>query len=221
MRHHNRVLLSGLLVACLSQTSFAQCHHTSQESQGSATLTAEQRELEDHIVLLGLKLSKRGAVRDVEVLKGPETLRVAAIKAAKARKYKDRVTGPDTPWMSVEVKFPLNGNGAPEIRQALPAGVSSCVFPTAVRISPEVMKSHLLKQVEPVFPVTMQPVEGTVVLRLRIDKDGNVIKVERVNGPDAFVVPVIEAVKAWKYEPYLLNGTPMEVETTVELTFPK
>jgi hypothetical protein len=221
MRLHNRVFLSILLVACLGQTSFAQCHHTPQESTGSATLTAEQRELEDHIVLLTLKLSKRGTIRDVEVLKGPETLRAAAIKAAKARKYKQRITWPDPRRMMVEVQFPLDGNGAPEIRQALPAGVSSCVYPTAVRISPEVMQSHLLKQVEPAFPVAIQPVEGTIVLRLRIDKDGNVYKAERLNGPDALVVPVIEAVRAWKYEPYLLNGAPMEVETTVELTFPK
>lgn len=222
MRFHNRVCLSILLVVCLNPTSFAQCHQTPPDSTGSATPTAEQRELEDYIVLLTLKLSKRGTVRGVEVLKGPDTLRAAAIKAAKARKYKHRITWPDPGWMMAEVRFPVDGNGAPEIRQALPAGVSSCIpFPTAVRISPEIMLSHLLKQVEPAFPVAMQPVEGTIVLKLHIDKDGNVYKAEKVNGPDAFVVPVIEAVSAWKYKPYLLNGTPMEVETTVELKFPK
>lgn len=166
-----------------------------------------------------LKLTKGGAVREASVLSGPETLRAPAIKAAKARKYKHRITWPD-PREMVEVKFPQDGNGAPEIRQAMPAGVSSCVYATSVRISPEVMQSRLLERVEPAFPAGVGQVEGTVVLRLRVDKNGNVFKVERVSGPDALVPTVIEAVKSWKYKPFLLNGDPVEVETTVELKFP-
>jgi len=101
------------------------------------------------------------------------------------------------------------------------AMTSSCIpFPTVVRISPQAMQSHLLNHVEPAFPVETQPVEGTLVLRLRIDKDGNVYKAEKVSGPDALVAPVIEAVKTWKYAPYLHNGAPVGVETTVELKFP-
>jgi TonB-like protein len=170
-----------------------------------------------------LTLSKTGAVRDANVISGPKALRAPAIKVAKARKYKHRVvySFPDPHEMTVEVNFPQDSSGTPEIRQALPAGVSSCIpFPTVVRISPQVMQSHLLKHVEPVFPAETQAVEGTFVLRLRVDKDGNVYNVEKIKGPDASVAPVIEAVKAWKYEPYLLEGAPIEVETTVELRFP-
>jgi periplasmic protein TonB len=50
-----------------------------------------------------------------------------------------------------------------------------------------------------------------------LDKDGNVLRAEKVTGPDSLVALAIEAVKAWKYQTYLLNGAPMEVETTVEL----
>ena len=227
MRLHNRTCLSILLQILLVHASFAQCHHTQQGSALSTSLTvlgtstAEQSNLEDHIVLLKLNLSKRGVVRDVEVLKGPDALRAAAIKAARSRKYEHRNIWPDPRWMMVEVKFPLDRNGVPEIRQAMPAGVSSCVYPTTVRISAEVMRLRLLKHVEPALPAEMQRVEGTVVLRLHIDKDGNVYKAEKVSGTDAFVLPAIQAVKEWKYEPYLLNGTPMEVETTVELELPK
>lgn len=214
MRLYKRVCLLISLSACLGQAAFAQCHH-------STTLTEEQRELEDRTVLLTLKLTKGGAVREASVLRGSETLRIPAIKAAKARKYKQRITWPDPREMMVEVKFPRDGNGAPEIRQALPAGVSSCVpAPSTVRISPEVMQSRLLKSVKPAFPAEVGQLEGTVVLRLRIDKNGNVFKVERVSGPDALVPPVIEAVKSWKYKPFLLNGELVEVETTVALKFP-
>jgi hypothetical protein len=166
LRLHYRVCLPILLVASLGQALFGQCHPMPQESALSTTLTvsttptAEQRELEDHMVLLKLKLSERGAVRDVEVLMGPETLRAAAIKAARVRKYKHRETWPDPHWMMIEVKFPPHGNGAPEIRQALPAGVSSCVYAGEPIIFtpipwPGVLPPSLdlLLQVQPIMPV--------------------------------------------------------------------
>jgi len=201
------------LAVCAHHVAFATCH---QESQS----TPEQRALEDRLVLLRLELNKKGAVRDVKVLKGPEALRAAAINAAKARKYTHRDTWPDPGLMMVEVEFPEDGNGAPQIRQAMPAGVSSCIpAPTAVRVSSTVMQSHLVRRVEPTFPADVLPADGKVILRLRIDKEGNVYKVDKVSGPDGLVAPVVEAVKSWKYEPYLLNGSPIEVETTLELQF--
>lgn len=171
--------------------------------------------------MLTVKLKQGGSVRDAR-LRGPESLRAPAIRAAKARKYKHRVvySFPDAHEMMVEVTFPRDGNGKPEVRQALPGGVSSCVYPQAVRISPEVMQSRLMKRVEHTVPAEAQQVEGTLVLRSRVDKDGKVYKAEKVSGPDALSAPFIEAVKAWKYEPFLLNGDPVEVETTVEWKFP-
>jgi len=121
MQLFKRVCLPIFLATCLVQVAFSQCHQTSSKSQ------AEEQERKNRTVLLTLKLSKSGAVRDANVLQGPTTLRAAAIKAARARKYKHRITWPDPHEMMVEVKFPQDGNGAPEIRQALPAGVSSCV----------------------------------------------------------------------------------------------
>lgn len=123
------------------------------------TPTAEQRELEDHMVLLTLKLSERGAVRDVEVLKGRETLRAAAIKAARARKYKHRITWPDPRWMMVEVTFPPHGNGAPEIRQALPGGVLGCVAGQPISVAPIPWSGalppslDLLLRAQPIMPL--------------------------------------------------------------------
>jgi hypothetical protein len=111
------------------------------------------------MVLLTLKLSERGAVRDVEVLKGPETLRVAATKAARARKYKHRITWPDPSWMMVEVTFPPHGNGAPEIRQALPGGVSGCVGGQPMRVAPIPWSGDLppsldfLLRAQPIMPL--------------------------------------------------------------------
>ena len=224
MRLHSGVCLLILLVACLCQTALTQCPHTSQESGLSAPATpaAEQRELETHTVLLTLTLSKRGAVRDATVIKGPTTLREAAIEAARKHNYKHQMNvWPFLEQIDVEVIFPQDNRSSPEIRQVLPAGIPSCVHVAAIRITPEVMQSRLLKRVEPVFPTGVQPVEGTVILRVRVDKDGNVLKAEKINGSDALATPVIDAVKGWQYEPTLINGFAIEVGTTVEVKLPR
>jgi protein TonB len=90
-----------------------------------------------------------------------------------------------------------------------------------VRISPEVMQTRLLTRIDPVYPPEAQAlhIEGTVVLRLYIDTAGNVFKVVEVSGPEFLVRAASDAVKQWKYKPYALNGTPIKVETTIDVKF--
>ena len=61
--------------------------------------------------------------------------------------------------------------------------------------------------------------QGVVVLTAIIDKDGNVRNLQLVSGHPMLAPAAIEAVKQWHYKPFLLNGLPVEVETTVEVTF--
>jgi periplasmic protein TonB len=58
-----------------------------------------------------------------------------------------------------------------------------------------------------------------VVLTAIIDKDGNVQKLQLVSGHPMLAPAAIEAVKHWRYKPFLLNGQPLEVETTVTVSF--
>jgi hypothetical protein len=229
MRIIRNLWVVWVLGAGLSGTGFAQCHAAAAAlntepgnvlaSTGSA---AGQSGEEDRTVLVGLVLRKSGAVRDAQVIKGPTALYAAAIKAVKKHNFKNHVnTWPGEGQMTVEVKFPPDKTAAPEIRQVMPGGIPSCVYASAVRISAEVMQSRLVTRIEPVIPAEEQQVESALVLRLRIDKEGNVYKAEKVSGPDALVPPVVEAVKRWKYEPFVLNGYPTEVETTLELMFPQ
>ena len=50
-------------------------------------------------------------------------------------------------------------------------------------------------------------------MQVIIDQAGNVANIQFVSGHLSLAPPAIEAVKQWKYKPYLLNGTPVEVET--------
>jgi TonB family protein len=208
---------------------FAECHHVSVDEGATASATtpastfqhAAEGVEDQRTVLVELVLKKSGAVRDATALSGPTTLRPAAIDAARRRKYK-AMHSPTAPKMMVAVTFARDKNTVTEIKEAM-FGVPGCVpAGAAVRVSQNVMNTRLLSRVDPVYPseARAQHIEGIVVLRLRIDKDGNVYNAEKVSGPDALVPAASAAVKQWKYQPYVLNGTSAEVETTVDLRFP-
>jgi periplasmic protein TonB len=101
----------------------------------------------------------------------------------------------------------------------MPAGVPGCVYVTRVRVTPEVMQTHLLERVDPVYPAGTEQA-GALILRVHIEDNGNVSSVEKVSGSDALAPAAIEAVKKWKYRPYELNGAAIAVDTTVEFKLP-
>jgi len=75
--------------------------------------------------------------------------------------------------------------------------------------------------VQPEYPADAKAdhVQGQVVLQATIDKEGNVAKLELVSGHPMLAPAAIEAVKQWKYRPYLLNGAAVEVETQVTVNY--
>jgi protein TonB len=90
-----------------------------------------------------------------------------------------------------------------------------------VRISPGVIKGLLTYRVEPTYPPLAKAarIQGVVVLTAIIDKDGYIQSLQLVSGHPLLAPAAIEAVKHWHYKPFLLNGQPLEVETTVTVTF--
>jgi TonB family protein len=88
-----------------------------------------------------------------------------------------------------------------------------------VRVSSEVMQTHLIDKVQPEYPPGGARVHGNVVLNILIDKRGNVVRARLVSGHPMLVQSAIDAVKRWKYKPYLLNGLPVKVETLAIVNF--
>lgn len=93
--------------------------------------------------------------------------------------------------------------------------------PERVRISQGVTQGRLLLKVEPKYPRIARGarIQGQVVLSAIISKTGEIEDLALVSGHPMLVPAVIEAVKQWRYRPYLLNGGPVEVETTITVTF--
>jgi len=95
------------------------------------------------------------------------------------------------------------------------------VKPMRIRISAEVAQARLVHQVNPVPPSEAfhERVRGTVMLHVVLDRDGNVAQLEPVSGPQQLFDAATTAVRQWRYEPMLLNGDPVEVDTTITIAF--
>ena len=99
--------------------------------------------------------------------------------------------------------------------------VPKVAIPQRVRVSAGVTSGLLVRKVNPVYPPLARQarISGTVVLRAVISKDGSIENLSLVSGHPMLAPAAIDAVKQWKYKPYLLNGEPVEVDTEVQVNF--
>jgi hypothetical protein len=93
--------------------------------------------------------------------------------------------------------------------------------PTRIRVGGNVASSKITHLVRPVYPQAAKAahISGTVVLRCIIAKDGTIMELTYISGPPLLMKPSMDAVHQWTYQPTLLNGKPVEVETTVSVVF--
>jgi protein TonB len=105
-----------------------------------------------------------------------------------------------------------NGQTPPVIIHA-PAGPA--------RVSSGVMAGLLQHKVDPIYPedAKARGISGAVVLHAIIDQQGKVDKLSVISGPEVLRDASLTAVRQWTYKPYMLNGRPQSVETTVTVNF--
>jgi TonB family protein len=79
----------------------------------------------------------------------------------------------------------------------------------------------LLQKVIPVYPAAArrEGVQGQVVLKAVIGKDGSIAELRPMQGPQALTAAAMEAVQHWRFRPYELKGKPVEVETDIRVNF--
>jgi len=79
----------------------------------------------------------------------------------------------------------------------------------------------ILSRTPPVYPRTAEAsgVSGAVVLNIVISPSGNVDKVEAVSGPPELRQAAVDAVRNWRYRPYIIDGQALPVSTSVKVTF--
>lgn len=92
--------------------------------------------------------------------------------------------------------------------------------PERVRLS-QLQLGQLIHQVQPVFPRNALAIrlEGTVVMRALVDREGHIASLQVLSGHPFFINAARDAVNQWRYRPYVLNGQPVEVETQITVNF--
>ncbi|HEY2647246.1 MAG TPA: energy transducer TonB [Candidatus Acidoferrales bacterium] len=90
-----------------------------------------------------------------------------------------------------------------------------------VKISEGILQAQLISRIEPQYPRLAQQTrkEGTVQLRAIISRDGRIVSLEVISGHPLLVKAALDAVRRWTYRPTMLNGEPVEVETSITVIF--
>ena len=98
---------------------------------------------------------------------------------------------------------------------------SASKAPKQISVSHEVMARNLRNKVMPVYPPEAKKakIQGTVVLSAVVGDDGNIKNLQVLSGPSELQQASLDAVRQWTYQPYLLNGDPVEVKTTVNVEY--
>jgi TonB family protein len=115
----------------------------------------------------------------------------------------------------------LNSSGTDAALNRIVTTDAAKPSPGAIRVSQGVSQGLVLKRVSPVYSQTALQLrkEGVVDLMATIDKSGAVTGVRVLSGDLMLANSAVEAVKQWKYRPYLLNGEPVEIQTQITVNF--
>jgi len=141
------------------------------------------------------------------------------VKGGAAPPAKAMPAAPDAPAPS------LIGIAAPGANGPLPnlGGSDTASRPVLQRlnVSQGVSQGLLVKKVDPVYPASALSlrIEGAVELLATISKNGDISQVQVLSGDKKLTGAAVDAVKRWKYKPYLLNGEPVEIQTQVTIHF--
>lgn len=108
------------------------------------------------------------------------------------------------------------------IISSTPVAVPKIATPTRIRVSQGVTQGLKVHDVMPQYPqmAKIARVQGPVVLAAVIGKDGTIQNLHVISTASPLLnQAALEAVKQWRYRPYILNGEPVEVDTTITVNF--
>jgi protein TonB len=116
----------------------------------------------------------------------------------------------------------MPGGGVTQlVREPEPIAKPTQVEKRPVKISEGVLQAQLISRVEPRYPALalQTKTEGVVRLHAIISRDGRITSLDILSGHPLLVKAALEAVSQWRYRPTMLNGEPVEVETSITVIF--
>ena len=195
------------------------------------TITVNNSHKAEGFAEFWILLSPGPAVRGVKFITGDDEL-------APFAKDLESVSYPNTFPEATELKLLRRGKlactgSSPQCRlqmissQTVPTDEVAMTTPSVagdvgrIRIGGNVQAARVRNKVPPVYPDVAREagVEGVVKLHVIIGKDGTVMQLQVVSGHPLLVQAALDAVRQWVYEPTLLEGRPVEVDTEIDVFF--
>lgn len=171
-----------------------------------------------------LRIDKTGSVAAVTVTSGNPALAGAAVEAFKQYKFRPYTVKES----AAEVICPAISifSGTAEGAQSYPGSLDVARTRTTqlarrLKVSPVLLDQNKIHDEKPRYPgaAQMGHIQGDVVIRVTINKQGRVENLNALSGHPLLREEALEAVKAWRYRPFLINGEPVEVDSLVTVQF--
>ncbi len=166
-------------------------------------------------VLLSAIINKAGSIESLQIVTGDPMLVPAALNAVNQWKYRPyEVNGiPRAVTTTIRVEC---SNTKDEESEA-----STLQLEAPVAVTAEDLRGLLVYRVAPMYPPLARQarIQGMVILRIVINKLGEVRETQLVSGHPMLVPAAVDAVKKWRYIPYESDGKTLEIETDVQIVF--
>lgn len=198
-------------------------------AQAEPEITAPVGAARDGMVSLRVTVSKIGAVVEAVPTQGDEALRKAAVDGViSGWRYRPLLINGEPQefqsWIVVDFRDGVGKRATVGLGRAVGGNVGSAPRMESsgpVPVSAGVMGGLMLRPVMPIYPPEARAahVQGIVRLHAILSKTGDVQDLQVISGPPLLIQAAENAVRRWKYRPYLLNGVPTEVETTINVNF--
>lgn len=185
-------------------------------------------------VMVRLAITPAGDVESATAISGNPLLAEAVVDAMKKWKFQPYIRNGQAVRVTTNQRydFAFSDNVKDIVSKDVTSSPASAVpppnpgtpdsgIPQRVTIAQGVSHAMLIHSVAPVYPPQARAhrIEGTVLLKVVIGKDGRIKDLKKVSGLEELASAAIGAVQQWQYRPYTLKGEPVEVETTVKVNF--
>jgi len=225
VRHQDR-LRCGLEFLGLSPEQRAAIRDWAKGSKAEAEMETALSSTASLAMTLALTPAPTGALAEERKEAGPSGTGASSNGAGTPRKPKNRR------WMGAAIFLLLLGiaaaafwwkwnRGWEELESGLKSAETASAGKPEAQVPAEVMEKLLVHRVEPVYPAEARKanLQGIIALDIVVGRDGSVVSMHALNGPDVLARAAMDALRWWKFEPYRVNGEPAVVETTVAVEF--
>lgn len=186
-------------------------------------------------VIIKVLIADTGEVENAEIVSGNPVLAVSALAAAKewifkTWRYKKYI--PVSAWATIAFDFQLPDeqsktsstptDGPVVTGKVVESGeLPNTLTTKPLHVGAGMTQGLVIHKVQPVYPpgARRARVQGSVVLQAIISKEGTIENLRVLSGDSMLVDAAIEAVRQWRYRPYVVNGEPVKVDTQIVVNF--